>query len=59
MTATATAPADRPAAAGGRRVVTKAALWDYAHLAVLATFALGVVPAPLIDLTRDASQFVR
>ena len=28
-------------------------------IGVLATFALGVVPAPLIDLTRDAAQFVR
>jgi hypothetical protein len=26
---------------------------------VIATFALGVVPAPLIDLSRDAAQFVR
>ncbi len=28
-------------------------------IGVIATFALGVVPAPLIDLTRDAAQFVR
>ncbi|GAB2613617.1 NADH-quinone oxidoreductase subunit N [Paractinoplanes abujensis] len=28
-------------------------------IGVAATFALGVVPAPLIDLTRDAAQFVR
>ncbi|MEU8821464.1 NADH-quinone oxidoreductase subunit NuoN [Actinoplanes sp. NPDC048796] len=28
-------------------------------IGVLATLALGVVPAPLIDLTRDAAQFVR
>ncbi|MBU2667695.1 NADH-quinone oxidoreductase subunit NuoN [Actinoplanes bogorensis] len=28
-------------------------------IGVVATFALGVVPAPLIDLTRDAAQFVR
>ncbi len=26
---------------------------------VIATFALGVVPAPLIDLSRDAAQFIR
>ena len=26
---------------------------------VVATFVLGVVPAPLLDLTRDAAQFVR
>ena len=35
--------------------VTSAAL----VIGVVATFALGVVPAPLIDLTRDAAQFVR
>jgi len=28
-------------------------------IGVIATFVLGVVPAPLIDLTRDAAQFVR
>jgi NADH-quinone oxidoreductase subunit N len=28
-------------------------------IGVLATLALGVVPAPLIDLTNDAAQFVR
>ncbi|HEX5204078.1 NADH-quinone oxidoreductase subunit NuoN [Paractinoplanes rhizophilus] len=28
-------------------------------IGVVATLALGVVPAPLIDLTRDAAQFVR
>jgi len=28
-------------------------------IGVIATLALGVVPAPLIDLTRDAAQFVR
>ncbi|MBL7260945.1 NADH-quinone oxidoreductase subunit NuoN [Paractinoplanes lichenicola] len=28
-------------------------------IGVAATFALGVMPAPLIDLTRDAAQFVR
>ncbi len=28
-------------------------------IGVIATFALGVVPAPLIDLTREASEFVR
>ncbi|MFC7529449.1 NADH-quinone oxidoreductase subunit NuoN [Actinoplanes sp. GCM10030250] len=28
-------------------------------LGVIVTVALGVVPAPLIDLTRDAAQFVR
>ncbi|WP_433299884.1 NADH-quinone oxidoreductase subunit NuoN [Actinoplanes sp. CA-030573] len=28
-------------------------------IGVLATLALGIVPAPLIDLTRDAAQFVR
>jgi len=28
-------------------------------IGVIATFALGVVPAPLIDLSRDAAQFVR
>jgi NADH-quinone oxidoreductase subunit N len=28
-------------------------------IGVVATLALGVVPAPLIDLTRDASTFVR
>lgn len=28
-------------------------------LGVIATVALGVVPAPLIDLTREAAQFVR
>jgi NADH-quinone oxidoreductase subunit N len=28
-------------------------------IGVIATFALGVVPAPLIDLTNDAAQFVR
>ncbi|GIF15089.1 NADH-quinone oxidoreductase subunit NuoN [Actinoplanes teichomyceticus] len=28
-------------------------------LGVIVTIALGVVPAPLIDLTREASQFVR
>jgi len=28
-------------------------------IGVLATIALGVVPAPLIDLTRDAAEFVR
>ena len=28
-------------------------------IGVIATIALGVVPAPLIDLTRDAAQFVR
>ncbi|MGK5680353.1 NADH-quinone oxidoreductase subunit NuoN [Actinoplanes sp. URMC 104] len=28
-------------------------------IGVVATVALGVVPAPLIDLTRDAAQFVR
>jgi NADH-quinone oxidoreductase subunit N len=28
-------------------------------IGVVATIALGVVPAPLIDLTRDAAQFVR
>jgi NADH-quinone oxidoreductase subunit N len=28
-------------------------------IGVIATFALGVAPAPLIDLTRDAAQFVR
>ncbi|MBM2617988.1 NADH-quinone oxidoreductase subunit NuoN [Actinoplanes sp. LDG1-06] len=28
-------------------------------IGVAATIALGVVPAPLIDLTRDAAQFVR
>jgi NADH-quinone oxidoreductase subunit N len=28
-------------------------------IGVLATFALGVVPAPLIDLTREAAEFVR
>jgi NADH-quinone oxidoreductase subunit N len=28
-------------------------------IGVLATLALGVAPAPLIDLTRDAAQFVR
>jgi NADH-quinone oxidoreductase subunit N len=28
-------------------------------IGVLATFALGVVPAPLIDLSRDAAQFIR
>ena len=28
-------------------------------IGVLATFALGVIPAPLIDLTNDAAQFVR
>jgi len=26
---------------------------------VIATLALGVAPAPLIDLTRDAANFVR
>jgi NADH-quinone oxidoreductase subunit N len=35
--------------------LTSAAL----SIGVLATFALGVVPAPLIDLSRDAAQFVR
>jgi NADH-quinone oxidoreductase subunit N len=28
-------------------------------IGVIVTFALGVVPAPLIDLSRDAAQFVR
>jgi len=28
-------------------------------IGVIATFALGIVPSPLIDLTRDAAQFVR
>jgi len=28
-------------------------------IGVIATFALGVVPAPLLDLTNDAAQFVR
>jgi len=28
-------------------------------IGVLATLALGVIPAPLIDLTNDAAQFVR
>jgi NADH-quinone oxidoreductase subunit N len=28
-------------------------------IGVIATFALGVAPAPLIDLSRDAAQFVR
>jgi NADH-quinone oxidoreductase subunit N len=28
-------------------------------IGVIATFALGVAPAPLIDLTRDAANFVR
>ncbi len=28
-------------------------------IGVIATFALGVVPAPLLDLTADAAQFVR
>jgi NADH-quinone oxidoreductase subunit N len=28
-------------------------------IGVIATFALGVVPSPLIDLTNDAAQFVR
>ncbi|MFI5934848.1 NADH-quinone oxidoreductase subunit NuoN [Actinoplanes sp. NPDC051494] len=28
-------------------------------IGVIATFALGVVPAPLLDLTTDAAQFVR
>ena len=28
-------------------------------IGVIATFALGVAPAPLIDLTKDAAQFVR
>ena len=36
-------------------VLTSAAL----AIGVIATLALGVVPAPLIDLTRDAAQFVR
>ncbi len=35
--------------------LTSAAL----SIGVIATIALGVVPAPLIDLTRDASEFVR
>jgi NADH-quinone oxidoreductase subunit N len=35
--------------------MTSAAL----SIGVIATFALGVVPAPLIDLTREASEFVR
>ncbi|MEV4703591.1 NADH-quinone oxidoreductase subunit NuoN [Actinoplanes sp. NPDC049316] len=28
-------------------------------IGVIATFALGVIPAPLLDLTNDAAQFVR
>jgi NADH-quinone oxidoreductase subunit N len=28
-------------------------------IGVIATFALGVVPSPLIDLSRDAAQFIR
>ena len=28
-------------------------------IGVIVTFALGVVPAPLLDLTNDAAQFVR
>jgi NADH-quinone oxidoreductase subunit N len=36
-------------------VLTSAALF----VGVLVTLALGVVPAPLIDLTNDAAQFVR
>jgi NADH-quinone oxidoreductase subunit N len=28
-------------------------------IGVVATFALGVVPSPLIDLSRDAAQFIR
>ena len=35
--------------------MTSAAL----SIGVIATLALGVVPAPLIDLSRDAAQFVR
>jgi NADH-quinone oxidoreductase subunit N len=48
-------PSDSTPAVSVPGALTSAAL----TIGVLATLALGVVPAPLIDLTNDAAQFVR
>jgi hypothetical protein len=51
---TATAPPDRRVALW-RNTALRATLWDYAHLAVLSSFALG---QPLFDLLRDSPEFL-
>jgi hypothetical protein len=51
---TATAPAARPVAAW-RNTALRGTLWDYAHLAVLSSFALA---QPLFDLLRGSPEFL-
>jgi hypothetical protein len=51
---TAAAPPDRRVAVW-RSTSVRATLWDYAHLAVLSSFALG---QPLFDLLRDSPEFL-
>jgi NADH-quinone oxidoreductase subunit N len=48
-------PSDSTPAVSVPGALTSAAL----TIGVLATLALGVAPAPLIDLSNDAAQFVR
>jgi hypothetical protein len=51
---TASVPAARPVAAW-RNTALRATLWDYAHLAVLSSFALA---QPLFSLLRESPEFL-
>ena len=51
---TASVPVARPAATW-RSPALRATLWDYAHLAVLSSFALA---QPLFALLRDSPEFL-